>query len=137
MSTISLAKPSPQLSRLKFRLRGLIITGLPLLMGALVAAPLVLLLINSFNVALPGRPADYGLSNWTRALADPVTMSSLWTSVSLGAVRTIITLPFAVLVAWLIARTNMPGRSAIEMLCWLAIFLPLLPLTFGWILLLE
>src|SRR5262249_29170437 len=137
MRTVTLAKPSPQLTRLKFRLRGMAITGLPLLVGLLVALPLVLLLINSFNVALPGRPPAYGISNWTRALSDPITMSSLWTSVSLGAVRTVITLPIAIAVAWLIARTNMPGRSAIELLCWLAIFLPLLPLTFGWILLLE
>ncbi|HLG73877.1 MAG TPA: iron ABC transporter permease, partial [Chloroflexota bacterium] len=39
--------------------------------------------------------------------------------------------------AWLIGRTDMPGRNIVELLCWMGIFLPVLPLTFGWILLMD
>ena len=105
--------------------------------GIIVALPLVLLLINGFRPLPARRAATYGLENWAVAFADPATLSALWNSVALGAVRTAISLPLAVAVAWLIARSDMPGRGLIEMLCWLGIFLPALPLTFGWILLLD
>jgi iron(III) transport system permease protein len=45
--------------------------------------------------------------------------------------------PVAVLLAWLIARTDMPGRGVFELLCWIGIFLPTLPLVFAWILMLD
>ena len=42
------------------------------------------------------------------------------------------------LIAWLIARTNLPGRSFIEVGCsWVAFFLPSLTVTLSWILLLD
>jgi len=43
----------------------------------------------------------------------------------------------AVVFAWLIARTDMPGGNAIEFFCWLAFFIPDFPLTLAWILLLD
>jgi iron(III) transport system permease protein len=43
----------------------------------------------------------------------------------------------AVLFAWLIARTDMPGGNAIEFFCWMAYFIPDFPLTLAWILLLD
>ena len=109
----------------------------PLVVGLLVALPLVILLVSSFNVAAPGREAVYSLENWRAAFSDGATVSSLWNSVALGAARTAISLPIAVALAWLIARSDMPGRTLIELFCWVGIFLPLLPLTFGWILLLD
>lgn len=124
-------------SRLELRVRQLIVRLGPLLIGLIVALPPVLLLANSFNVGAPGREAVWGLGNWVTAFADPATLPALWNSVALGFVRTAISLPIAIAFAWLIARSDMPGRSAIELLCWVGIFLPLLPLTFGWILLLD
>jgi iron(III) transport system permease protein len=97
----------------------------------------VLLLVNSFNIAPPGREAVYGAQNWLRAFSDPTALAALWNTVALGAVRTAISLPLALALTWLIARSDMPGRSWIELLCWLGIFLPQLPLTLGWILLLD
>src|SRR5581483_5881158 len=53
------------------------------------------------------------------------------------AVGILVALPIAFTMAWLIARTDMPGRTVLELLCWTGIFLPVLPLTFGWILLAD
>jgi iron(III) transport system permease protein len=137
MSAASITASVVRRVRPPFRVEAAFLAGWPLLVGVVVALPLILLLTNSFNTAGPGRAATYGLDNWARAFADPATLSSLWNSIALGAVRTAISLPLAVAVAWLIARSDMPGRALIEILCWLGIFLPPLPLAFGWILLLD
>jgi iron(III) transport system permease protein len=109
----------------------------PLLVGLLVGLPVLALLVNSFNTAAIGQPAVYGLRNWRDAFSQPLVWEALWNSLALGLVRTAIALPLAIAFAWLIARTDMPGRSKLEILCWLGIFLPTLPLAFGWILLLD
>jgi iron(III) transport system permease protein len=111
--------------------------GLPLLVGVILVLPLGMLLTNSFNVAPAGQAFRYGLGNWQSALADPTALGALWNSFALAIVRTAISVPVAMVLTWLIARTDMPGRGAIEVLAWLSIFVPVLPLAFGWILLLD
>lgn len=49
--------------------------------------------------------------------------------------------PFAAfigfLIAWLLIRVRIPGRGFIEFMFWIAFFLPLIPVTLGWMLLLD
>ena len=49
--------------------------------------------------------------------------------------------PFAALIgffiAWLLIRVPIPGRSFIEFMFWIAFFLPLIPVTLGWMLVLD
>jgi iron(III) transport system permease protein len=111
--------------------------GLPLLAGVIIVMPLLMLLFNSFNVAAAGQPFRYGLGNWQSAISDPSAVGALWNSFSLAIVRTAISVPVALVLTWLIARSDMPGRSVIEVLAWLSIFVPVLPLAFGWVLLLD
>ncbi|HEX6512741.1 MAG TPA: hypothetical protein VF157_10605, partial [Chloroflexota bacterium] len=107
------------------------------IIACLVGVPIVEVVLNSFNTAAIGRPPAYGLANWTTALARPVIWSAIANTLSLGAVRTLIAVPVAIALAWLISRTDMPGRGAFELLCWIGIFLPTLPLVFAWILMLD
>jgi iron(III) transport system permease protein len=51
--------------------------------------------------------------------------------------RQVIALPLAVLMAWTIARTDLPGRNWFEFAFWLSFFLPALTVTLSWILLLD
>ncbi|PYN10954.1 MAG: iron ABC transporter permease, partial [Candidatus Rokuibacteriota bacterium] len=51
--------------------------------------------------------------------------------------RQALSLALAILVAWLIARTDLPGRNWIEFAFWAAFFLPTLTVTLSWILLLD
>ncbi len=95
------------------------------------------LLMGSFNLAPPGKPAVYGFDNWARAFSDPGTLNALWMSFLLSMVRLIPAMFFSVLFAWLIARTDMPCGGAIESFCWIAYFVPDFPLTLAWILLLD
>src|SRR3569833_1566899 len=105
--------------------------GLPLLAGLINLSPLLMLLVNCFNVAAAGQPYRFGLANWQAALADPSALGALVNSLTLAFTRTAISTPIALGITWLVARTNMPGRSLVELLVWLAIFVPVLPLTLG------
>ncbi|HLG70346.1 MAG TPA: iron ABC transporter permease [Chloroflexota bacterium] len=115
----------------------LVIVGLPLLVGIIVALPTVLLMANSFNAAEAGQQATFGFKNWTDAFGSSATVSSLWNSLGLAVVRTAISMPLGIALTWLVTRTDMPGRAGIELLSWLSIFTPILPLTLGWIMLLD
>ncbi|RQW91805.1 ABC transporter permease [Micromonospora globispora] len=109
-----------------------------LVVAAIVAMPLVLLVLNSFNTAAgPTDANDYGLSNWTAAFDNAGIRDALWNSLTLSITRVAISLPLSCLIAWLIARTDLPGRSWLELAFWVGVFLPVLPRVFGWILLLS
>lgn len=110
---------------------------LALVISVVLAAPVVSVLVNSFNTAALGQTPNYGLQNWIQAVDDPVVLDAMKNSVLLGLVRSCLSLPLAVAFAWLIARTDLPGRGILEVFCWLAIFLPILPLTYGWVFLLD
>ena len=110
---------------------------LPLSVGIILVLPLCMLLVNSFNVAPAGQGYRYGQANWLAAFADQTALGALWNSFALAFTRTAISLPIALALTWLIARSDMPGRNLIEVLAWLSIFVPVLPLTFGWVLLLD
>jgi iron(III) transport system permease protein len=40
-------------------------------------------------------------------------------------------------IAWIIARTNLPGRNWLEFGFWISFFLPVLPVTMGWVVLMD
>jgi len=123
----------------RFRVRSIRVAEFSMLAFLAIAMglPLLFLLVGSFNLATPGKAAVYGLDNWVRAFSDPGTISALWMGFLLSVVRLIPAMILSVLVAWLIARTDMPGGRTVESLCWIAYFIPDFPLTLAWILLLD
>jgi iron(III) transport system permease protein len=102
-----------------------------------VVYPIFLVVVQSFQTALPGQPARYGLDGWRAALAEPALRASLLNTLSVTVVRQLLSLPLAVFIAWLLARTDLPGRRGIEFAFWAAFFLPTLTVTLSWILLLD
>jgi len=107
------------------------------LVALCVVFPLVLVAIQSLQVAPPGQPARYGLDGWRAALGEPGLRTALVNTLTVTLVRQLISLPLAVLIAWLLARTDLPGRSWIEFAFWAAFFLPPFTVTLSWILLLD
>ncbi len=103
----------------------------------LVLTPLILMLLNSFQLGRPGEPTVYGLEGWRQAFNDPSMLSALWNTVSLAVTRQAIALVVGVMLAWLIARTDLPGKNGLEFTFWVSFFLPSLPVALGWILLLD
>lgn len=106
-------------------------------MGFYIIYPVILILINSFNIATIADPPVYGLKAWQDAYSERGIWMSLWNTVRVAFVNQAIGFPVGVLIAWIIARTNIPFSRGFEFLFWLAFMLPSLATTFGWILMLD
>jgi iron(III) transport system permease protein len=108
-----------------------------LLVGLLVVYPVVLLFFNSFQVGQFGTPTHFGLDNWTAALRSPKVLETLKNTFTLSVARQGIAIVIGVLVAWVLARTDLPGRNWLEFAFWVAVFLPTLTVTLGWIMVFD
>ncbi len=103
----------------------------------LVITPLTLMLVNSFQLGRPGQIPTYGMDGWVQAFSDPSILDALWNTVSLAVTRQSIALVIGIVLAWLIARTDLPGKGGLEFTFWVSFFLPSLPVALGWILMLD
>src|SRR3989441_7365907 len=102
-----------------------------------VVSPVLLVVLQSFQVAPPGQPAKYGLDGGRAAFDEPGLRAALLNTLKVTFVRQLLSLPLAVLIAWLLARTDLPGRRGLEFAFWAAFFLPSFTVTLSWILLLD
>jgi iron(III) transport system permease protein len=108
-----------------------------IIVGFLVLTPLTLMILNSFQIARPGEPIVWGMDGWIKAFSTPGIVRAMTNTVTLAMTRQLIALVIGCLFAWLIARTDIPMKGTLEFLFWLSFFLPALPQTMGWILLLD
>ena len=88
-----------------------------------VLYPILLIVLNSFQVARPGAAAHYSIEGWRIALSDPGMLRAVYNTFSLIVTRQILSFPIAILLAWLLARTDLPGKSWLEFMFWLSFFL--------------
>jgi len=112
---------------------------LPLIVAMLLvtAYPVGLIFLKSFVASRPGQSATWGLQGWIGAFSDRALVSVLVNTFSLATVRIAITSVLAIFFAWVVTRTDTPLKGLIEFALWFGFFLPLLPMTMGWILLLD
>jgi iron(III) transport system permease protein len=108
-----------------------------LVVGFLVLTPLALMILNSFQIARPGQPIVWGLEGWVKAFTTPGIVKAMTNTFTLAITRQAIALFIGAFFAWLIARTDLPMKGLLEFFFWLSFFLPALPETMGWILLLD
>ncbi len=110
--------------------------ALMLVVGAFTAAPTLFLLLGAFEVSSQGESIRFGLDNWRSIFTDASVARAVGYSF-LMALRAPIGLTIAFVISWMLVRIEIPGRRFIEYGLWFAFFLPTLPLTVGWILLLD
>ena len=103
----------------------------------LVVYPVLILFFNSFQVGQFGTVTHFGFDNWTTALRSPKVLDTLKNTLTLSAARQSIGIVVGVLVAWVLARTDLPGRNLLEFGFWVAVFLPTLTVTLGWIMVFD
>ena len=111
-----------------------------LLIGVLIlilAYPIALLFVKSFVASRPGHPAVWTVHGWIAAFSDARLPIALGNTFFLAFARVLITSVLAIFFAWVVTRTDTPLKGFIEIMLWLGFFLPLLPMTMGWILLLD
>jgi iron(III) transport system permease protein len=117
--------------------QSLLLTLLLSFIAFLVVTPLFLLLLNSFQIGRPGGEIVYGLEGWRLAFTSLGIVEAIYNSFSLAITRQIIATIIGVFLAWLLARTDIPMKRGLEFMFWLSFFLPALPATLGWILILD
>ena len=105
--------------------------------AALVLAPILFLIVSSFQLSTPGQAPVWGLQAWKDSLANPDIWMAVWNSIRLYLATSAISWPIAILLAWTIGRTDIPMKPAIEFLLWLSFFLPSLTVVMGWITLID
>ncbi len=100
----------------------------------LVLAPLIWTIVSSVIVSKPWEPIVYGLEGWQTAFTSPGIVNSIYNTFTLAITRQFIALILGIVLAWLLARTDIPLKGSMEFMFWLSFFMPALPITMGWIL---
>jgi iron(III) transport system permease protein len=129
--------PAPRQLPRTIELQGVLFTGVLLLTLFLVLFPIAMLILYSFSVGPPAGPLQLGLDAWENALASPMILGSLLNTVKLLLAIHLISFPLAVTLAWLIARTDLPGAQVFELMFWISFFMPTLAVLLGWIMCLD
>jgi len=115
-------------------LLSLVLIGLLILV---LAYPIGLLLVKSFVASRPGQATVWTIGGWVEAFSDAALPIALGNTLFLAVMRVAITTGLAIFFAWVVTRTDTPLKGFVEVMLWLGFFLPLLPMTMGWILLLD
>ena len=135
MGSLTLATATPRLRTLNAGTIGALL--LLVALGFVVLYPVGLVVLQSFDVADPGQARQWSLQGWQAALSEPLLRSSLLNTLLLTLVKQVITLPLAIAIAWLLARSDLPGARWFEFGFWVAFFLPPLTVTQSWLLLAD
>ncbi len=113
------------------------LTALLAIVAVLVLFPIVQMVVQSFRTAMPGQAGAWSIDGWRAVFGERALQTALYNTITLTVARQLLALVIAVFIAWLLARTDLPGRNVFEFVFWLAFFLPSLTVTLSWILILD
>jgi iron(III) transport system permease protein len=106
------------------RLTAALSVGLLLVvLGVLTLYPLATLLYGSLHTTPPGVPGEFNLDGY-RAVLSKDNFRILLDTLGIAFLKTAIAVALAVLFAWIVARTDTPGRRTLEILIALPFFIP-------------
>lgn len=110
------------------------LTCLIALLGVLSVYPLATLFYGSLHSTPPGMPGTFNLEGYREALS-PENLPILGNTVFIALTKTVISAILAVLLAWIVARTDTPARGTLEVLITLPFFIPPVVTAMAWALL--
>jgi iron(III) transport system permease protein len=121
--------------RRRLRTGNVIMAVMIVFVGSYLLVPTLILLVMSFNTAtnILVDPAKWGIGNWTAIWSDPRVLPALWHSLGVWFWVSAISLPVSVVIALLLARTNIRVSRALEFGFWVAYIFPPLAAAYGWI----
>ncbi len=120
-----------------FELRTVLFSIVLLVTLFLVLYPVLLIIFYSFSSAEVGEDFVFGWDAWRYALSEPAMFGTIINTLKLLLVINLIAFPVAVVISWVLARTDIPGRNGLEFMFWISFFLPSLSVTLGWIMCLD
>jgi len=113
--------------------------SLLLVLGFFLIYPIILILALSFNTSdyIWFGERTWGLDNWRIAWQEPRIAQALRNTFMVWALVVGISFPIATLIAWVLARTNLPKSHTLEVVFWVSFMMPGLATTLSWITLLD
>jgi iron(III) transport system permease protein len=129
----------PDLYRRMVNPRLFVMSAILLPVGAYLICPIVLVFVISFNVARHPFVGEriWGLDNWRLAFTQPDILGSILNTFVVWGLTLVISLPIAVLISWVLARTRIKWSNGIEFMFWVSYMMPNLATTLGWIMLMD
>ena len=130
-------KPLAGPNSLAFRLsryftgRDAAVLTLVLILGFLAVYPLAMLFYGSLHSTPPGMAGEFNLDGY-RSIFTASNMVVLLNTVGISLAKTIPALLMAVLLAWIVARTDTPYRDKLEVLITLPFFVPPILTAMAW-----
>src|SRR5471032_1616399 len=99
------------------------LTLLILILGFLSLYPMAMLFYGSLHSTPPGMAGVFNLDGYV-ALGSDENRAALVNTVAISLIKTILSVALAILMAWIVARTDTPGRGVLEVLITLPFFIP-------------
>ena len=100
----------------------------------LVGAPIAMLYYGSFRTDAPGAPdAAFTLNNWAQVYGTAENLGAFGTTLALSALVAGCSTLVGTLIAWIVARTDAPGRSFLAPLLVMPLMISTLITTLAWI----
>ncbi len=101
---------------------------------ALVAAPILYVIYGSLRTGAPGAAdAGFTLENWRTVYLSAPYLKALWNTLALSAIVSVLALLLGGALAWLVGRTDMPGRNQMALLLVVPLLISNLITTLAWI----
>jgi iron(III) transport system permease protein len=116
---------------------GLFAGGLTTLLVLMVGVPLAMVALMSLRTGFPGEGGPLTLANFVAVYSNATTYKVLLNTLFFATGTVLVTLVFAVPMAWLLMRTNLPFKGTIYVLMTVGILIPVFLRTIAWILLLS
>lgn len=102
-----------------------------------VLYPVVVVVLKSVMVEGEGGRSALGVDAWPLALSQPGLAASIGNTLMVVGLTQLIAFPIAILIAWVLARTDIPASGWLEFGFWILYFLPALGTVTGWLLLFD
>lgn len=96
--------------------QAIVTVAILLVVGFLVILPMVFLIEESLNVGDPMAfpPQAYGLKNYVAIFEEDINV--LWNTLIIAVMATVMAILIGFTLAWILTRTNVPGRAMLERL---------------------
>src|SRR6185436_1931024 len=93
------------------------------LLSVVALYPMAMLLYGSLHSTPPGMAGEFNLDGYL-GLATSENAGVLLNTIGLSLVKTVLSMVLAILLAWIVARTDTPWRGTLEVLITLPFFIP-------------
>jgi iron(III) transport system permease protein len=138
VASIAADKPLIRGPSVQFDLTRACLIGLTLIATGAVLVLIAVVLWLSFIEGTPGDPVlTYSLAHYRAMFLDSFTYRVLWNTVQFSATMLVTAFALALPMAWLMERTDFPGKPIVFTLMTVALLIPSFAVALGWVFLLH